>query len=84
MKDELKENEWHLIRNNNGEWICDDYVVEMNKITADIYRMKALRLGLDLNVQNGPEGEFWCYKFQIDAIDAVEDMPQQPVRKLKI
>lgn len=83
MKDELKGNEWHLIRNNNGEWICDDYVVEMNKLTAEVYRMKALRLGLDLDVQNGPEGEFWCYKFQIEAIDAVDEQPKRQMRKLK-
>lgn len=72
MKNELRESEWHLIRNNNGEWICDEYVVEMDKITVENYQMKALRLGLDLDIQNGPEGEFWCYKFQIEAIDAVE------------
>ena len=72
MKKELTDNEWHLIRNNNGEWICDEYVVEMDKMTAENYQMKALRLGLDLDIQNGPEGEFWCYKFQIEAIDAAE------------
>ena len=85
MKDELKGNEWHLIRNNNGEWICDEYVVEMDKLTADFYRKKALRLGLDLDVQNGPEGEFWCYKFQIGAIDAAEEsISRRQLRKLKI
>lgn len=70
MKNELNENEWHLIRNNNGEWICDEFVVEMDKLTADVYRTKALRLGLDLDVQNGPEGELWCYKFQVETIEA--------------
>ena len=84
MKDELKDNEWHLLHNNNGEWICDDYAVEMNMVTADIYRMKALRLGLDLDVQNGPESEFWCYKFQIEAVDAAEDLPLQKHREQKI
>lgn len=37
MKDELRGSEWHLIRNNNGEWICDEYAVEMNKETADFF-----------------------------------------------
>ena len=83
MKNELKENEWCLIRNNNGEWICDEFVVEMDKPTADIYRMKALRLGLDLDVQNGPEGEYWCYKFQIEAINANDEEQNRQMRKLK-
>jgi hypothetical protein len=83
MKNELKENEWHLIRNNNGEWICDEFVVEMNKLTADIYRMKALCLGLDLDVQNGPESEFWCYKFQIEAINAADEEKKRQMRELK-
>ena len=84
MKNELTGNEWHLIRNNNGEWICDEFVVEMDKFTADVYRMKASRLGLNLDVQNGPEGEFWCYKFQIEAIDAADNLPKQHIRELRI
>lgn len=84
MNNDLKGNEWHLIRNNNGEWICDEFVVEMNKLTVDVYRMKALRLGLNLDVQNGPEGEFWCYKFQIETIDAADNLPKQHIRELKI
>ena len=82
MKNELRESEWHLIRNNNGEWICDEYVVEMDKLTADNYQKKALRLGLDLNIQNGPEGEFWCYKFQIEAIDAAEKWTKQQIKNV--
>lgn len=83
MKDELRGSEWHLIRNNNGEWICDEYAVEMNKETADFYRMKASHLGLDLDVQNGPEGEFWCYKFQIEAIESADNSFKQRIKKLK-
>ena len=83
MKDELRGSEWHLIRNNNGEWICDEYAVKMNKETADFYRMKASHLGLDLDVQNGPEGEFWCYKFQIEAIESADNSFKQRIKKLK-
>ena len=75
MKDELKGNEWHLIRNNNGEWMCDEYAVEMN--------MKASCLGLDLDVQNGYEGEFWCYKFLIEAIESASNSSKQRIEKLK-
>lgn len=81
MKYELNENEWHLIRNNNGEWICDEFVVEMDQKMADVYRKKAMRFGLDLDVQVGPENELWCYKFQIDAIDAADKRTNQRVRK---
>lgn len=84
MKNELRENEWHLIRNNNGEWICDEYVVEMDKLTVEVYRMKASRFGLEVDVQNGPEGESWCYKFQIEAIDAADNLTKQQIRELKI
>ena len=82
MNNELKGNEWRLIRNNNGEWICDEYVVEMDKLTMDVYRMKASCLGLNLDVQNGPEGEFWCYKFQIDATEVADKQPKQQIRKV--
>lgn len=36
METKDKDNSWHLIRNDNGEWICDDKVVFLTRFEAGI------------------------------------------------
>ena len=36
METKDKDNTWHLIRNDNGEWICDDKVVFLSRFEAGI------------------------------------------------
>jgi len=37
--------DWHLIRNDNGEWISDDYAVFVNKNQLKMLQIKAAKMG---------------------------------------
>ena len=58
---------WHLIRNDNGEWISDDNVIFVSKVILRIWP-KAARMGKTLSVQHGPDGSLWCYKHELETI----------------
>ena len=66
MEKEQNDRSWHLIRNDNGEWISDENVVMLNKETVRSLQTKALMLGKDLRVQHGCEGSIWCYKYDLE------------------
>lgn len=59
----------HLIRNDNGEWICDEYVVFVSKLEVGVLKTWATKQGMTLFVQHGYDGTLWCYKHEIEAID---------------
>ena len=61
--------DWHLIRNDNGEWISDDYAVFVDKIRLDMLQTKAAKMGKTLLVQHGPEGNLWCYKHELELLN---------------
>lgn len=68
--DTMHDNEnWHLIRNDNGEWISEEYAVFVNKNQLKILQIKAARMGKSLSVQHGPEGSLWCYKHEIELLN---------------
>ena len=56
---EMKEQErnWHLVRNDNGEWISDENVVFLTKQEAWSLQIKARLSGKTLNLQHGCDGE---------------------------
>ena len=58
--------DWHLIRNDNGEWISDDYAVFVDKMSIKLLQAKAAKMGKPLSIQHGPDGSLWCYKHEID------------------
>lgn len=60
--------DWHLIRNDNGEWISDDNVIFVSKVILRILLSKAARMGKTLSVQHGPDGSLWCYKHELETI----------------
>ena len=60
--------DWHLIRNDNGEWISDDNVIFVSKVLLRIWQSKAARMGKTLSVQHGPDGSLWCYKHELETI----------------
>ena len=60
--------DWHLIRNDNGEWISDDNVIFVPKVILRILQSKAARMGKTLSVQHGPDGSLWCYKHELETI----------------
>ena len=65
-KDEASK--WHLVRNDNGEWISDENVVFLTKQEARSLQIKARLSGKNLSIQHGYEGELWCYKHEIKSI----------------
>jgi len=67
---EMKEQErhWHLVRNNNGEWISDENVEFLTPLEVGILQVKAAQQGIQLDIQHGVDGQLWCYKHQLDAI----------------
>lgn len=60
--------DWHLIRNNNGEWISDDNAIFVSKVIQRIWQSKAARMGKTLSVQHGPDGSLWCYKHELEIL----------------
>ena len=66
----VPERKWHLIRNDNGEWISDDNAVEVSKEDAQRLKNLAMRANKNLSIQHGMEGSLWCYKHEIDVIIA--------------
>lgn len=68
--DTMHDNEkWHLIRNDNGEWISEEYAVFVNKNQLKMLQTKAVEMGKSLSVQHGPEGGLWCYKHEIELLN---------------
>lgn len=62
MKTKDKNKEWHLVRNNNGEWISDEYAEFLTSFEVGILQVVAARQGIQLDVQHGADGQLWCYK----------------------
>lgn len=61
----LKERRWHLIHNDNGEWISDRNAVILTPILKKLYECRAKDTGLPLDIQHGPDGTLWCYLLQV-------------------
>lgn len=61
METKDDERKWHLVRNDNGEWISDENVVFLTKQEARSLQIKARLSGKNLSIQHGYEGELWCY-----------------------
>ena len=60
--------QWHLIRNDNGEWISEEYAEFLTPLEVGILQVKAAQQGIQLDVQHGADGQLWCYKHQLEAI----------------
>ena len=46
----------HLIRNDNGEWIRDEYAVILSKLEVGALKVWAAKQGKTLSVQHGSDG----------------------------
>lgn len=71
MDTEQDNKNWHLIRNDNGEWISDENAFFLSKVQLRLFLAKAKRLGMPLFIQHGPDGSLWCYKIQLEAMDII-------------
>lgn len=68
METKEQERKWHLVRNDNGEWISDGNVVFLTKQEARSLQIKARLSGKHLSLQHGCDGELWCYKHEYYSI----------------
>jgi len=73
---------WHLIRNDNGEWISEEYAVFVSKLEASVLQSRAIRQKVPLSIQHGPDGLLWCYRHEIEAINRI--VPPIKSRNLRI
>ncbi|MBO7572267.1 MAG: hypothetical protein J6T48_08960 [Bacteroidales bacterium] len=81
METKEQNRQWHLIRNDNGEWISDEYAVILQPWDAVFLKARAGRQKKPLNIQrNG--GLSWCYKHEYEAIDRSD--PEPKFRDLKL
>ena len=74
--------EWHLVRNNNGEWISEEYAEFLSPLEATVLKVRAGQQRKELNIQHGADGLLWCYRHEYEAIDISN--PEPVIRKLKI
>ena len=65
-----EERKWHLVRNDNGEWISDENVVFLTKEEARHLQIMAKLAGKKLSIQHGYDGELWCYKHEYNNINS--------------
>ena len=68
METKDEERKWHLVRNDNGEWISDENAVFLTKEEARHLQIKARLSGKIISIQHGYDGELWCYKHEIEKI----------------
>jgi hypothetical protein len=68
METNEQKRKWHLVRNDNGEWISDDNVIFLTKTEARSLQIKARLSGKRLSIQHGCDGELWCYKHELETI----------------
>ena len=77
----VPERKWHLIRNDNGEWISDDNAVEVSKEDVQRLKLMAMRANKNLSVQHGMEGCLWCYKHEFEAINNPYNINKEVMKK---
>lgn len=82
MEKEVNNKNWGLIRNDNGEWISDEYAVFLTQMDAICLKSRALNQGKELSIQHGVGGQLWCYRHEFEAIDLSMYKPDN--RKLKM
>ena len=68
MEKEVNNKDWHLIRNDNGEWISDEYAVFLTPFEASILEARAGQQGKPFSVQHGAGGQLWCYRHELEAL----------------
>ena len=64
METKEQDRHWHLVRNDNGEWISDENVEFLTQTEARSLQIKARLGGKKLKIQHGYDGTLWCYKHE--------------------
>ena len=68
METKDEERKWHLVRNENGEWISNENVIFLTKVEARSLQIKARLSGKKISIQHGYDGDLWCYKHEVKTI----------------
>lgn len=84
METEQDKKRWSLIRNDNGEWISDEYAVFVSELEATVLRVYAAKQGKSLAIQHGQDGLLWCYKHEVEQIDLTPQETERISKNLKI
>jgi hypothetical protein len=66
METKEQERKWHLVRNDNGEWISDENVVFLTKEEVRHLEIMARLSGKKISIQHGIDGCWWCYKHKLE------------------
>ena len=66
METKDEERKWHLVRNDNGEWISDENVVFLSKQEARHLEIMSRLSGKKISIQHGCYGELWCYRYEYE------------------
>lgn len=82
MEKEVNNKNWGLIRNDNGEWISDEYAVFLTSLDAIVLKARAEQQGKPFSIQHETGGRLWCYRHELEAIDLSMYKPDN--RKLKM
>ena len=82
MEKEVNNKNWGLIRNDNGEWISNEYAVFLTQTDAAFLNVKARQQSKPINIQHWMDGLLWCYRHELEAIDLTVYKPDN--RKLKM
>jgi hypothetical protein len=77
MKTKDKDKNWHLIRNDNGEWVSEEKVVFLSRFDAGILHVLAAKNGKPFSIQHGPDNSLWCYKHEYEDINTQYDQKSQ-------
>ncbi len=84
MDTKKQDKRWHLVRNDNGEWISEEYAVFISELEVTVLRVYAAKQGKPLSIQHGQDGLFWCYKHEVEQIDLTSNNTETKQRILKI
>ena len=83
IEKEFDKKQWHLVRNDNGEWISDDNVVFLTALEATVWKSMAIRQKKPLSIQHGIDGQLWCYRHEFEAIEDEKIQPANRILKIK-
>lgn len=75
---------WHLLRNDNGEWINSEKCVFLSRFEISIFKTVAAKERKELHVQHGPDGSYWCYKHELEMLNGLSEKTEYKPRKLRI
>lgn len=68
MEKEANNKEWSLVRNDNGEWVSNECAVFLSRKGAAFLKATARQQGKTIHIQHWVEGQYWCYRHELEAL----------------